>query len=80
MTTATRQPLDRALRRALESTVIKARDVAEEAATQALKRLGVPDAKPAEYLDDAQRDARRRQEQTSGVRHSFHGRVNAQWE
>jgi len=30
----TRQPLDKALRRTLEATVIKARDIAELAATQ----------------------------------------------
>lgn len=57
---STRQPLDRALRRALESTVVKARDVAELAAMQALKRLGVGDAKPAEYLNDEQRKLRTR--------------------
>ena len=45
----TRQPLDKALRRTLEATVIKARDIAELAATQALSRLGVGDAKPADY-------------------------------
>ena len=55
-----RQPLDKALRRALEATVIKARDIAEQAATQALKRLSVGDAKPAEYLSDEQRKLRTR--------------------
>ena len=56
----TRQPLDKALRRALEATVVKARDIAEKAATQAVKRLGVGDAKPADYLSDEQRKLRTR--------------------
>lgn len=56
----TRQPLDKALRRTLEATVIKARDIAELAATQALNRLGVGDAKPADYLNDEQRRLRTR--------------------
>lgn len=60
MMNTTRQPLDKALRRSLEATVIKARDVAEQAATQALKRLGVGDAKPADYLSEEQRKLRTR--------------------
>lgn len=56
----TRQPLEKALRRALEATVVKARDIAEQAATQALKRLSVGDAKPADYLSDEQRKLRTR--------------------
>jgi len=56
----TRQPLDKALRRTLEAIVIKARDIAELAATQALNRLGVGDAKPADYLNDEQRKLRTR--------------------
>ena len=56
----TRQPLDKALRRTLEATVIKARDISELAATQALNRLGVGDAKPADYLNDEQRKLRTR--------------------
>jgi hypothetical protein len=58
--THTRQPLDRSLRKALETTVGKAREVAEQAATQALARLSVGDAKPADYLNDAQRNLRNR--------------------
>ena len=58
--TTTRQPLDKALRRTLETTVIKARDISELAATQALNRLGVGDAKPADYLNDEQRKLRTR--------------------
>lgn len=54
----TRQPLDKALRRTLEATVIKARDISELAATQALIRLGVGDSKPADYLSDEQRKLR----------------------
>lgn len=56
----TRQPLDKALRRTLEATVIKARDIAELAATQALTRLSVGDAKPADYLSEDQRKLRTR--------------------
>jgi hypothetical protein len=56
----TRQPLEKALRRTLEATVVKARDIAEQAATQALKRLSVGDAKPADYLSDEQRKLRTR--------------------
>lgn len=56
----TRQPLDKALRRTLEATVVKARDIAEQAATQAVRRLGVGDAKPADYLSDEQRKLRTR--------------------
>lgn len=55
-----RQPLDKALRRALESTVIKARDIAELAATQALTRLSVGEARPADYLNEEQRELRNR--------------------
>ena len=55
-----RHPLDKPLRRALEATVVKARDIAEQAATQALKRLGVGDAKPADYLSNEQRKLRTR--------------------
>lgn len=55
-----RQPLDKALRRTLESTVIKARDIAEQAATQALEQLGVGDAKVADFLNDDQRSLRNR--------------------
>ncbi len=61
MTQAThRQPLDKALRRALEATVVKARDIAELAASQALTRLSVGEAKPADYLSDEQRQLRTR--------------------
>jgi type I restriction-modification system DNA methylase subunit len=55
-----RAPLDKALRRALEATVVKARDIAELAAGQALVRLSVGDAKPADYLNEEQRQLRTR--------------------
>ena len=61
MTQAThRQPLDKALRRALEATVVKAREIAELAASQALTRLSVGEAKAADYLNDQQRQLRTR--------------------
>tara|TARA_R110000850_G_scaffold264530_1_gene393638 strand:+ start:5435 stop:8908 length:3474 start_codon:yes stop_codon:yes gene_type:complete len=55
-----REPLEKALRRTLEATVVKARDIAELAAVQALTRLTVGEAKPADYLSDAQRKLRTR--------------------
>lgn len=55
-----RLPLDKALRRALEATVVTARDIAEQAAAQALKRLSVGDENPADYLNDQQRSLRNR--------------------
>lgn len=59
MTQAThRQPLDKALRRALEATVVRAREIAELAASQALTRLSVGEAKAADYLNDHQRQLR----------------------
>lgn len=61
MTQAThRQPLDKALRRTLEVTVVRARDIAETAASQALTRLSVGEAKAADYLNDPQRQLRTR--------------------
>ena len=53
------QPLDRDLRRKLESTIKSARDVAEAAARAALDQLGVSAAKPPAYLDETQRELRR---------------------
>src|SRR5690606_34903722 len=55
-----REFLDKKLRKQLETTVIKARDVAEQAAQEALTRLSVGDASPASYLDDDQRALRNR--------------------
>lgn len=55
-----RQALDKKLRKQLENTVIKAREIAEQAAAEALARLCVGDAKPADYLDADQRVLRNR--------------------
>lgn len=55
-----REFLDKKLRKQLETTVIKARDIAEQAAQEALTRLSVGDATPASYLDDEQRALRNR--------------------
>ncbi|WP_458734169.1 Eco57I restriction-modification methylase domain-containing protein [Zobellella taiwanensis] len=55
-----RIPLEKTLRRALETTVIKAREVAERAAAQALARLCVGDAKAADYLSEEQKQLRNR--------------------
>jgi hypothetical protein len=48
------------LRRALERAIKDARAVAEEAAADAIRRLGVGDAKPPTYLDQAGQELRRR--------------------
>ncbi len=48
------------LRRALERTIKEARAVAEEAASDAIRRLGVADAKPPPYLDGTGQELRRR--------------------
>jgi len=53
-------PLDKALRRALEATVVKARDIAEAAAREDLQRLTVGDAVAGGYLDESQRKLRNR--------------------
>jgi hypothetical protein len=55
-----RQALDKKLRKQLEKAVIRAREIAEQAATEALTRLSVGDAKPADYLDADQRALRNR--------------------
>lgn len=55
-----REFLDKKLRKQLETTVIKARDITEQAAQEALTRLSVGDASPASYLDDEQRTLRNR--------------------
>ncbi|MGM7448395.1 N-6 DNA methylase [Idiomarina sp. ST20R2A10] len=57
---STRKALDKALRSGLERTVIKARDIAEEAATQALKRHAVGDKQPPDYFTEGQRALRNR--------------------
>lgn len=59
-TSHTRKALDKTLRSGLERTVIKARDIAEAAATQALKRLAVADKSAPDYLSDEQKALRNR--------------------
>lgn len=54
------QPLEKALRGKLESTVKQARDVAEAAATAALEQLGVKEPSPFAHLSDPERHLRRR--------------------
>lgn len=53
-----RQTLDKTLRSALESTVIKARDVAEQAVREAIERLGVGEAQAPSYLTEAEKALR----------------------
>ncbi|THG82315.1 SAM-dependent DNA methyltransferase [Pseudomonas sp. A-1] len=55
-----RQALDKPLRKQLETTVIKAREIAEQAAAEALTRLSVGDASAASYLNADQRALRNR--------------------
>ena len=52
--------LPTALRRALEKVVRDAREVAEEGARDAIRRLGVADGKAPSYLSEVERDVRRR--------------------
>jgi len=48
--------LDKKLRKQLETAVIKARNIAETAASQVLNRLSVGDNKAAEYLTEIKRN------------------------
>ena len=52
--------LDKKLRKQLETAVIKARNIAETAATQVLNRLSVGNNKAAEYLTEDQKKLRNR--------------------
>ncbi|MDD3536094.1 MAG: N-6 DNA methylase [Candidatus Cloacimonetes bacterium] len=52
--------LDNILRNALERAIKEARDIAEAGATAALQQLGVSEASAPPYLNDAQKDLRRR--------------------
>ncbi|EJC1210118.1 N-6 DNA methylase [Vibrio parahaemolyticus] len=54
-----RQPLDKALRKKLEDTVVKARDIVENAVNEALQRLGVAEAQAPAYLSEQERNLRR---------------------
>lgn len=53
-----RQPLDKALRKKLEETVIKARDIVEAAVKESLQRLGVADSQAPSYLKDNEKALR----------------------
>jgi len=53
-------PLDQSLRNRLESTIVDARDRAEQAARAALEELGVDAAAPHSHLSEPQKDLRRR--------------------
>jgi hypothetical protein len=53
-----RQALDKTLRSALESTAIKARDVAEQAVREAIVRLGVGEAQAPSYLTEVEKALR----------------------
>ncbi|MBD8243140.1 N-6 DNA methylase [Pantoea agglomerans] len=53
-----RQPLEKILRKKLEDTVVKARDIVEIAVNEALQRLGVADSQAPGYLNDEQRALR----------------------
>ncbi|NHN36562.1 N-6 DNA methylase [Pseudomaricurvus alcaniphilus] len=55
-----RFPLPKVLRRQLENTVKDARDIAEQAAREALERLSVGEKAAADYLDAEQRQLRNR--------------------
>ncbi|WML91011.1 N-6 DNA methylase [Thiothrix lacustris] len=55
-----RQALDKALRKHLENAVVKAREIAEQAATETLERLGVGEGSAPGYLSEEQRQLRNR--------------------
>ena len=55
-----RQPLAKELRSKLEKTVIKARDIAEQAVREELQRLSIGENKAADYLTKQQRSLRKR--------------------
>lgn len=54
------QPLDKSLRKQLETTVKEARDIAENAARVTLEQLGVGEDKPYSHLSEAERELRRK--------------------
>ncbi|EMF8784108.1 SAM-dependent DNA methyltransferase [Vibrio vulnificus] len=53
-----RQALDKTLRKKLEDTVVKARDIVEQAVFEALQRLGVAEAQAPSYLSEEERSLR----------------------
>ena len=55
-----KRPISKKLRRALENTIVEAREVAEQAASQTLTRLSVGNSAPEDYLDESQRKLRNR--------------------
>ncbi len=55
-----RTPLDKALRNTLERTVVQAREIVEQAAGEALTRLGVGESTAPAYLQDDERQLRNR--------------------
>ncbi|MBQ4767326.1 N-6 DNA methylase [Pectobacterium versatile] len=55
-----RQSLDKTLRNQLEKTVVRARELIEKAASEALTRLGVEVAEVPAYLNDSERKLRNR--------------------
>jgi hypothetical protein len=55
-----RHYLSTALRRSLETAIRGARKIAEDGASDAIRRLGVSDAKPPSYLSNSEKELRRR--------------------
>ncbi|HIF9139905.1 TPA: Eco57I restriction-modification methylase domain-containing protein [Photobacterium damselae] len=53
-----RKALDKALRKKLEDTVVKARDIVEVAVVEVLQRLGVSEAQAPSYLTEEERTLR----------------------
>ncbi len=53
-----RQALDKTLRKKLEDTVVKAREIVEQAVFEALQRLGVAEAQAPSYLSEEERALR----------------------
>ncbi|MBS9879748.1 MULTISPECIES: Eco57I restriction-modification methylase domain-containing protein [Vibrio] len=53
-----RQALDKTLRKKLEDTVVKARDIVEQAVFEALQRLGVAEVQAPSYLSEEERALR----------------------
>ncbi|MGR5367843.1 Eco57I restriction-modification methylase domain-containing protein [Photobacterium damselae] len=53
-----RKALDKALRKKLEDTVVKARDIVEVAVVEVLQRLGVSESQAPSYLTDEERTLR----------------------
>jgi hypothetical protein len=54
------QPLEKALRNRLETTIKKARDIAEDAGRVSLEQLGVGEATPYSHLNELDRELRRK--------------------